>query len=78
MNAEKYVGAALENVEQNISKSNHHLPIFFKTPIMSSYRPETYMFTEIKSEWLTQYHLGSSPRSPLFLHAILYELTEKL
>ena len=78
MNAEKYVGAALENVEQNISKSNHHLPIFFKTPIMSRYRRETYTFTEIKFEWLTQYHTGSSPRRPLFLHAISFESTEKL
>ena len=39
MSAEKYVRAAVENVEQNLEKSNQRLPTCCKTPIMSCYRP---------------------------------------
>ena len=38
MSAENYVGAAIENVEQNLTKSNQRLPTGCKTPIMSGYR----------------------------------------
>ena len=38
MYVENYVRAAVENVEQNISKYNQHLPTRCKTPIMSGYR----------------------------------------
>ena len=38
MSADNYVGAAIENVEQNLTKSNQRLPTGCKTPIMSGYR----------------------------------------
>ena len=41
MSAEKYVRAAVDNVEQNLAKSNQRLPTRCKTPIVSYYFPET-------------------------------------
>ena len=39
VSAEKYVRAAVDNFEQNLTKYNQHLPTRCKTPIMSDYRP---------------------------------------
>ena len=54
MSAENYVGAAIENVEQNLTKSNQRLPTGCKTP-MYGYWPENDTFTELKTEGVTQY-----------------------
>ena len=55
VSAEKYVKAAVENVEQNIEKSNQRLPNCCKTPIISGYRTETDTSPNLKSEGVTQY-----------------------
>ena len=55
MPEEKYVRADVENVEQNIAKSNQHLPTRCKTPFMSGYCSETDASPELKSEGVTQY-----------------------
>ena len=39
ISAEKYVRYDVDNVEQNLTKSNQHLPTRCKTPIMFGYRP---------------------------------------
>ena len=39
MSTEKYVRAAVENVEQNLEKYNQRLPTRCKTPNMSDYLP---------------------------------------
>ena len=54
MSAEKYVRAAVKNVEQKIGKSNQRLPTGCKTP-MYGYWPENDTFTELKTEGVTQY-----------------------
>ena len=55
MPEEKYVRADVENVEQNIAKSNQHLPTRCKTPFMSGYCSETDTSPELKAEGVTQY-----------------------
>ena len=55
MSAEKYVRNSVKNLEQNLAKSNQHLPTRCKTPIMSGYRIEIETFTELKSKGVTQY-----------------------
>ena len=55
MSVDKYVSAAVENVEQNIAKSNQHFPTCCKNPIMSGYWPETDTSPELKYEGVTQY-----------------------
>ena len=55
MSAEKYVRSAVDNVEQNISKSNQRLPTRCKTTIISGYWPETDTLPELKYEGVTQY-----------------------
>ena len=54
MSAEKYVRAAVKNVEQKIAKSNQRLPTGCKTP-MYGYWPETDTFTDIKAEGVKKY-----------------------
>ena len=39
MSSEKYVKAAVENVELNLSKSQHRLPSCCDTPMSTSYHP---------------------------------------
>ena len=39
MSEYKYVRAAMENIEQNLAKSNQSLTTGCKTPIISGYRP---------------------------------------
>ena len=41
ISVENYVRATVENVEQNLSKSNQHLPNSCKTVIMSVHQPKT-------------------------------------
>ena len=55
MSAKKYVRFVVENVEQNLSKFNQHLPTRCKTPIMSGYQPKTYTSHKLKAGWVTQY-----------------------
>ena len=55
MSAEKYVRAAVENVEQNLAKYNQILPTCCKTSIMSGYHTETDMSPKPKAEGVTQY-----------------------
>ena len=55
ISAEKYVRYDVDNVEQNLTKSNQHLPTRCKTPIMSGYPPETDTFPELKDKGVTYY-----------------------
>ena len=55
MSVEKYVRAAVENVEKNLAKSNEHLQTLCKNPIISGYWPETDTLPELKSEEVTRY-----------------------
>ena len=55
MSEEKYVRAAVDNVEQNLAKSNHHLLTCCKTSIISGYWPETDTLPDLKFEGVTQY-----------------------
>ena len=55
ISAEKYVRAAVENIQQNIEKYNHCLRTCCKTPIMSRYHSETDTSPEPKYEGATQY-----------------------
>ena len=40
MSSEKYVKAAIENIEQMLAESNQRLPTKCRTPLSSGYRPE--------------------------------------
>ena len=53
MSAENYVRAAVDNVEQNITKYNQRLPKRCKTPIISGYWSETDTLHELKPEGVT-------------------------
>ena len=55
MSEDKYVRDTMDNVEQNIAKSNQSLPTHCKTPIMSGYCPETDTSPELKYEGVTKY-----------------------
>ena len=55
ISAESCVRATVDNVENNIAKSNQRLHIHCKTLIMYGYWPETSTSLEIKYEGVTQY-----------------------
>ena len=52
MSSEKYVKAAIENIEQMLAESN---PIKCRTPLSSGYRPELDTSPELKAEGLQRY-----------------------
>ena len=51
MSADKYVRDAVDNVEQNLAKSNQLLPNRCKKPIMSGYRTENDTSSESQCVW---------------------------
>ena len=55
MSLEKYVKAAIENIEQTLAESNQCLPIKCRTPLSSGYRPELDTSPELKTEGLQRY-----------------------
>ena len=55
MSSEKYVKAAIENIEQMLAESNQRLPIKCRTPLSSGYRPELDTSPELKTEGLQRY-----------------------
>ena len=55
MSVEKNARAAVDNVEQDITKSNQCLPTRCKTPIMYGYWPETDTSPDLNDEGVTQY-----------------------
>ena len=55
MSSEKYVKAAIENIEQMLAESNQRLPIKCQTPLSSGYRPELDTSPELKTEGLQRY-----------------------
>ena len=50
MSSEKYVKAAIENLEQTLAESNQRLPIKCRTPLSSGYRPELDTFNRGSAE----------------------------
>ena len=55
MSSEKYVKAAIENIEQMLAESNQHLPTKCRIPLSSGYRPELDTSPELKTEGLQRY-----------------------
>ena len=55
MSSEKYVKAAIKNIEQTLAESNQRLPIKCRTPLSSGYRPELDTSPELKTEGLQRY-----------------------
>ena len=55
MSSEKYVKAAIENIEQTLAKTSQCLPIKCQTPLSSGYRPELDTSPELKTEGLQRY-----------------------
>ena len=55
ISSEKYVKAAIENIEQTLAESNQCLPIKCRTPLSSGYRPELDTSPELKTEGLQRY-----------------------
>ena len=55
MSSEKYVKAAIENIEKTLAKTNQHLPTKCQTPLCSGYRPELDTSPELKRESLQRY-----------------------
>ena len=52
MSSEKYVKAAIENIEKMLAEFNQRLPTKCRTPLSSGYRPELDTSPELKSEGL--------------------------
>ena len=55
MSSEKYVKAAVANVEEKLSKSNKILPGRCNTPLKPGYRPEMDDSCELKADGLQYY-----------------------
>ena len=55
MTSEKYVKAAIENIEKTLAESNQRLPTKCQTPLSSGYRPELDTSPELKTEGLQRY-----------------------
>ena len=55
MSSEKYVKAAIENIEQMLAESNQRLPIKCRTPLSSGYRSELDTSPKLKTEGLQRY-----------------------
>ena len=55
MSSEKYVKAAIENIEQMLAESNQRLPTKCRTPLSSGYRPELDTSPESKTQGLQRY-----------------------
>ena len=55
MSSEKYVKAAIENIEQTLAESIQRLPTKCRTPFSSGYRPELDTSPELKTEGLQRY-----------------------
>ena len=55
MSVEKYVRAAVDNVEHSFAKSNQRLPTCCNIPTISGYHPETVTLPELESEGVTHF-----------------------
>ena len=55
MSSEKYVRAAVANVEEQLAKSGRRLPSKCGAPLTSGYKPELDVSQEIKAEGLQKY-----------------------
>ena len=55
MSAEKYVKAAVENVELKLAKSNYRLPSCCDTPTATTYHPSEDVTKEMNVEGLQVY-----------------------
>ena len=55
MSSEKYIKAAVANVEKKLSKSDKILPGRCNTPLKPGYRPEMYDSCELKADGLQYY-----------------------
>ena len=55
MSSDKYVKAAVENVQQELAKANQRLPSKCRTPITVGYRPERDVSAELTSEGIQRY-----------------------
>ena len=56
MTSEKYVKAAVENVEEELARVNQRLPSKCKTPMTAGYRPGRDISTEQTSVGVQRYH----------------------
>ena len=55
MSSDKYVKAAVENVEQELARANQLLPSKCRTPMTVGYRPERDISAELTSEGIQRY-----------------------
>ena len=55
MSSDKYVRAAVENVEQELARANQRLPSKCRTPMTVGYRPERYVSAELTTEGIQRY-----------------------
>ena len=55
ISSEKYVRAALENIEKSLAEKNQRLPLKVKTPLQYKYRPEEDTSPELKADGLQRY-----------------------
>ena len=55
MSSQKYVKAAIDNVEAVLGRTNQRLPTKCGTPLKSGYRPELYTSQELKQDGLQRY-----------------------
>ena len=55
MSSEKYVKAAVENVESELQKTGQRLPTKCRTPLSSNYRPELDVSAELKADGVQRY-----------------------
>ena len=55
MSSDKYVKAAVENVEQELARANQRLPSKCRTPMTVGYRPERDVSADLTSEGIQRY-----------------------
>ena len=55
VSSQKYVKAAIENVEEVLAKTDQRLPTKCGTPLKSGYRPELGISPELKQDGLQRY-----------------------
>ena len=55
MSFQKYVEAAIDNVEEVLAKTNQRLPTRCGTPLKSGYQPELDTSPELKQDGLQRY-----------------------
>ena len=55
MDSDKYCESAVKNVEEMLNKTGFRLPVKFRTPFCSGFKPEKYTIAELKDDGVQWY-----------------------